>query len=85
MNLDWSPELESEQVEESWLGFKSKFLATLNAMAPMRTIRVEARSEPWMNLDILVKFIPKPMSLRFIPHKPQRQKTFSEKQKCKSF
>lgn len=70
-NLDWSPELESSQVDEAWLGFKSKFLATLNTLAPLRTIRVKARSEPWMNSDILD-------SIKL------RDKKFAEARECKS-
>ena len=51
--LDWSEELGSSLDEEAWLGFKTKFISVLDNMAPLRTIRVKTRSEPWMNPDIL--------------------------------
>ncbi|KAF3832206.1 hypothetical protein F7725_025871 [Dissostichus mawsoni] len=52
-SLDWSEELSGTQVEETWLGFKTKFSTVLNNMAPLRTTRVKNRAEPWMHSDIL--------------------------------
>jgi len=40
-SLDWSDELSGTQVEETWLGFKNKFSAILNDLAPLRTTRVK--------------------------------------------
>ena len=68
---DWSKVLVSTQVDEAWLGFKSIFLHVLNSMAPMITARVKARSEPWMNSDLLAAM-------------KARDRKLSESQKCNS-
>ena len=50
---DWSPVLKSNQVDEAWNCFKTSFLSILNDIAPLRTVRIKARSEPWMNPELL--------------------------------
>ena len=50
--VDWSPVQACRKVSDAWLGFKSRFLATLNDLAPLRT-RVKVKSQAWMNPEIL--------------------------------
>ena len=67
--IDWSPVYLNTLANEAWLSFKSRFLSTLNEMAPLRTTRVKARSQPWMNSEILDSM-------------NHRDTTLCEKRKC---
>lgn len=51
-SLNWSLVLCSD-VDEAWGQFKNMFLEAVDKVAPIKTIRVKLRSEPWMNGDIL--------------------------------
>ena len=50
---DWSPVLMSNQVDEAWRQFKTPFLSILCDLAPMTTVRIKARSEPWITPELL--------------------------------
>ena len=50
---DWSPVLMSNQIDEAWRQFKTPFLSILCDLAPMTTVRIKARSEPWRTPDLL--------------------------------
>lgn len=51
-SLNW-PLVLCLDVDEAWEQFKNMFLEAIDKVAPIKTIRVKLRSEPWMNGDIL--------------------------------
>ena len=51
-SADWSTVYCSD-VNQSWCNFKTIFLQILDAVAPIKEIRLKNRTEPWMNNEIL--------------------------------
>ena len=70
--MDWSTTLQCTSVEEAWTTFKLSFLTVLDSIAPTRTVRVRARTEPWMRGEILTAI-------------KQRNKTYSGYNKNKNY
>ena len=51
--LNWQDVLSSSDVSKAWDLFKDFFHSVLDAVAPIKEIRLKQRTEPWMTSDIL--------------------------------
>ena len=51
--VDWSMVINKENVEDAWKLFKSTFIKVIDSVAPLKTVRVKQRSEPWVTGEIL--------------------------------
>lgn len=45
-SLDWSDVFSSSSVDEAWYYFKTLFLSAVDRIAPLKTFRIKARTEP---------------------------------------
>lgn len=50
---DWSGIFESNNVNEAWDNFHKTFTTLLNVVAPIKTIRIKQRTEPYITSEIL--------------------------------
>ncbi len=53
LNMDWTPGFRCVSVNNAWRIFKTMFLTVVNEIAPLMTVRLKVRSEPWVNEEIL--------------------------------
>ena len=51
--MDWSLVLSCIDVNEACEKFKTLFTLAMDAIAPMKSVRIKCRTEPWMNEEIL--------------------------------
>ena len=51
-SLNWDEMYNSNNPNEMWSHWKSKFLTTVDKHAPMKSKRVRARSSPWITLEL---------------------------------
>ena len=51
--IDWSSITNCSDVNEAWSKFQDIFISKLNALAPLKEVRIKQRTEVWMNKDIL--------------------------------
>ena len=92
--LDWSNVLNCSSVEKAWECFKTNFLHVIDQLTPMKSARVKARTEPWINADITEaiairnklhsKFIKNRSEQLFNEYKKQRNVTTNMIKKAKS-
>ena len=52
-SMDWSLVLNCIDVNEACEKFKALFTIAMDAIAPMKTIRIKCRTEPWIDAEIL--------------------------------
>ncbi|XP_071944876.1 uncharacterized protein [Antedon mediterranea] len=50
---DWSPVLDSSDVDFAWCSLKKIFLSLINRMAPLKQVRLKQKSKEWMTPEIL--------------------------------
>ena len=51
--LDWFKVINCDTVNESWENFKKLFLDSINEIAPIKTVRLKQRTQPWYDGEIL--------------------------------
>ena len=52
-NTNWTDVTLCTDVDIAWLRFKEIFTNILNEIAPIKQVRINVRTEPWMNSEIL--------------------------------
>ena len=50
---DWSSVFSSFESNETWGGFKTIFIKIIDVLAPFRKNRMNNRTKPWMNNEII--------------------------------
>lgn len=50
--LDWSPVLNTTDINMAWDHFKHLFISVIDMVAPTRSVRIKQRSSPWFNSEI---------------------------------
>ena len=53
LNVDWSSVVCSENVTQAWQNFKAILMSAIDNIAPVREVRINQRTEPWINNEIL--------------------------------
>ncbi|XP_060780219.1 uncharacterized protein LOC132888186 isoform X2 [Neoarius graeffei] len=51
--IDWSSVLNCMNVDQAWRNFTTMFIYVLDSIAPVKSISVKHRTEPWVSTEIL--------------------------------
>ena len=77
--VDWNPIFTTDDVNEAWSYFKTKFLLILDSLVPLKEIRIKHSSEEWMTQEILDKMKERDYWLQ--KHRQERHSNYFEKYK----